>query len=160
MFWNTARPLDIASTSEPLAAGRHLKPSACQGSTRPGQGMTRKTRYRFAQLLLGPNRPHKHRDPTNHAFWYPPYIGPWNQNVLMFMWSFGALCLWVSIASQGVRDPPARIQKVDPAILDCRTPMVYIDYRTPRWIYYFLDPPRGLDHLRWQGPVCGLANHL
>ena len=28
-----------------------------------------------------PKRPHKHKDPTNHGFWYPPYIGPWNQNV-------------------------------------------------------------------------------
>ena len=26
-------------------------------------------------------RPHKHEAPTNHDFWYPPYIGPWNQNV-------------------------------------------------------------------------------
>ena len=25
-------------------------------------------------LENGPQRPHKHKDPTNHAFWYPPYI--------------------------------------------------------------------------------------
>ena len=25
--------------------------------------------------------PHKHKDPTNHDFWYPPSSGPWNQNV-------------------------------------------------------------------------------
>ena len=24
---------------------------------------------------------YKHKDPTNNDFWYPPYMGPWNQNV-------------------------------------------------------------------------------
>ena len=32
-------------------------------------------------LVEGPKRPHKHKDPTNHAFWYPPDAGSWNQNV-------------------------------------------------------------------------------
>ena len=38
--------------------------------------------------LSRPKRPHEHKDPTNHGFWYPPiysYIGPWKQNV-------GSLC--------------------------------------------------------------------
>ena len=29
----------------------------------------------------GLKRPHKHEHPTNHDNWYPPYLGPWNQNV-------------------------------------------------------------------------------
>ena len=37
-----------------------------------------------------PKRPHKHKDPTNHDFWYPPYLGPWNQNVSSYVYS-GAL---------------------------------------------------------------------
>ena len=32
-------------------------------------------------LLKRPKRPHKHQDPSEHDFWYPPYIGAWNQNV-------------------------------------------------------------------------------
>ena len=28
-----------------------------------------------------PKRSHKHKDSTNHDNWYPPSIGPWNQNV-------------------------------------------------------------------------------
>ena len=24
----------------------------------------------------GATRPQKHKDPTNHDFWYPPHIGP------------------------------------------------------------------------------------
>ena len=31
--------------------------------------------------LVGPKRPHKHKNPTNHVFQYPPCIGPWNQDV-------------------------------------------------------------------------------
>ena len=27
------------------------------------------------QLLLGSNRPRKHKDSANHCFWYPPHIG-------------------------------------------------------------------------------------
>ena len=26
-------------------------------------------------------RPHKHKDPTKHDFWYPPSIGRWSQNL-------------------------------------------------------------------------------
>ena len=32
-------------------------------------------------IVQGPKRPYKHKDPTNHDFWYPPCIGPWNQNI-------------------------------------------------------------------------------
>ena len=37
-------------------------------------------------------RPHKHKDRTDHAFWYPPCIGPWNQHVR-------SLCLSVFFVS-------------------------------------------------------------
>ena len=33
--------------------------------------------YRMAEY----STEYKHKDPTNHGFWYPPYTGPWNQNV-------------------------------------------------------------------------------
>ena len=33
------------------------------------------------RLSWGPRRPHKHKDPTTHSFWYLPYSGPWNQDV-------------------------------------------------------------------------------
>ena len=26
-----------------------------------------------------PSRPHRQQDPTNHGFWNPPCLGPWNQ---------------------------------------------------------------------------------
>ena len=31
--------------------------------------------------IWGPQGPHKHKDPTNHGFWYPAYIMPWSQHV-------------------------------------------------------------------------------
>ena len=43
--------------------------------------------------ILGPQRPHEHKDPTSHDFWYPPSLGPWNQNVR-------SLCLSVLLGSQ------------------------------------------------------------
>ena len=30
--------------------------------------------------VIGPKQPRKQGDPSNHDFWYPPHIGPWNQN--------------------------------------------------------------------------------
>ena len=42
--------------------------------------------------IIGPNRPQKHKDPTDHGLWYPLC------KVLMFMWSFGPL--------QRGRNPP------------------------------------------------------
>ena len=35
----------------------------------------------YELITQDPKRPHKHKDPTNHNFWHPPYTGPWNQNV-------------------------------------------------------------------------------
>ena len=32
-------------------------------------------------LVEGSRKPRKRKDPTKPRFWYPPYIGPWNQNV-------------------------------------------------------------------------------
>ena len=37
-----------------------------------------------SHLALGPESPHEHKDPTKQYFWYPPHIGPWNQNVRSF----------------------------------------------------------------------------
>ena len=28
-----------------------------------------------ASSIEGPKKPHKQKAPTNHGFWYPPYIG-------------------------------------------------------------------------------------
>ena len=39
----------------------------------------------------GPQRPHKHKDPTSHDFWYPACIGP---KLLVLMWSFLPLSTW------------------------------------------------------------------
>ena len=34
-----------------------------------------------ASELLCCKTSHKHKDPTNHEFWYPPDIGPWSQEL-------------------------------------------------------------------------------
>ena len=33
----------------------------------------------------GCKSPHKHKDPRNHAFWTPPYVGPWNHAESMIL---------------------------------------------------------------------------
>ena len=33
------------------------------------------------ELRIGPNRPQIHKNPTQLDFWYPPFVGPWNQDV-------------------------------------------------------------------------------
>ena len=36
--------------------------------------------------LLGPERPHKQKDPTNHDIWCPTSMGPWHQYVDAASW--------------------------------------------------------------------------
>ena len=35
----------------------------------------------YKVCIEGPKKSQKHKDPTNHDFWYPPCIGPWDQTV-------------------------------------------------------------------------------
>ena len=39
-------------------------------------------RLQAHRILLGAKETHKHKDRTNHDFWYPASIGPWSQKVM------------------------------------------------------------------------------
>ena len=44
---------------------------ACLGSSLPSEGPIESHKSR-GLTAIGPGRPHKHKDPTNPGFWYPP----------------------------------------------------------------------------------------
>ena len=83
----------------------------CKGSCHPGSDGEG---FCSSLQVVVLERPHKHRDPTNHAFWNPPCLGPWNQNV-------GALCscgLWGPKEMwQGCAGQSSACQSSEPQIL-------------------------------------------
>ena len=54
---------------------------------------------------------YEHGDPTNHGFWNPPCLGPWNQNVgslcLCGLWGPDSRCSVLIPASCNQRPPPS-----------------------------------------------------
>ena len=45
----------------------------------------------FASLLRAPKSNIKQKERTKHRFWYPPYTGPWNRQLLMFVLYYAIL---------------------------------------------------------------------
>ena len=96
-------------------------------------------------------RPHKHNDPIKHEFWYPPCVGPWNQNVRSFClcrmlgsWLFRVWRVWQTLATpdclrEGSTQAPWILHE------DLGTTHKYkLPYRTPwpsfiRPCYHYLD---------------------
>ena len=74
-------------------------------------------------LLIGPGRPHEHKDPTKRDSGFPPYIGPWNQKGRS-LWLCGLLC-----PKQG----PHHLGSISGARDFCK--LLYTMYHTPYIIY-------------------------
>ena len=71
-------------TSSPPALWRPTAP-------RPTPHRPKSQQYRPIEAtvnvnVFGPKKPSKHKDPTNHDFWYPPEC-----EILMFLWVFGPI---------------------------------------------------------------------
>ena len=52
-----------------------------------GSGSSTLLAHHVATHYSNPKRPHKHKDPTSHNFWYPPHSGRCIQKA-------GSLCSW------------------------------------------------------------------
>ena len=71
---------------------------------------------RFQPYTRTPKRPQKYKDATNHDFWYPSYVWPWNQNLRSFILtvSFGPCrhpASRVSYEDDGISESPRHTQR-------------------------------------------------